>query len=547
MPLLKFDASENDKPHLCEAGVNALASLPPPVSVVTLLGDGRCGKSTLASRLIDDERLVFPVGDTGAAVTEGIDMCIVPRGGVAEGSLVVLDCEGGNNPTGVIRGAVDLVAMLASTLTVQVVWGQMSEGQLLQIGQGIATRDRLLLGNTPTSQRLPSQQLLMVVNGCHLRYSSDQLNKTFLEVHTGTSAARNELRANIKKTFKSINFHTVPPEKDFSYLSQLESLRTAVSEQCCPAALSGVRLSGAQITEMLKSIVSELRLAGSVPVPSVFRHVIYDHLLKPLVNQLMATFKQSLPDLSDGEFRPMLPDTRHDAMTAFDKETSELTHHDLVGEAREDLRKRADVAWQRVMDQNEAIGEQDRDVSTESEMRYSHTEERVVSWKRSCWVVGKKTPVVENTNVFRVWTRTRVLKKNGMVAYSDWAPSAHNVDGSSLAGGGGGSVGSGRYSGLSGNPGVVGERSCTPASPLMPNTKSTASSWGGSMHGGSLGHGGSMTSQGGSMAYGGSMVSQNGGSMIRGGSMTSWGMQAGQALGSRANSLVGASAAAAYG
>merc|ERR1719359_419466 len=135
----------------------------------------------------------------------------------------------------------------------------------------------------------------------------------------------------------------------------------------------------------------------------------------------------------------MMPDTRSEALQSFDDETHQLTHHELVSEAREDLRKRADVAWQRVLDQNTAIGEQDRDVSTESEMRYSHTEERVVNWKRSCWVLGKKTPIVEACSVFRVWTRTRVLKKNGQVAYSDWAPSSHNVDGSSLNGGTSGS------------------------------------------------------------------------------------------------------------
>merc|ERR1719158_1576517 len=144
----------------------------------------------------------------------------------------------------------------------------------------------------------------------------------------------------------------------------------------------------------------------------------------------------------------MMPDTRSDLLADFDAHTAQLTHRELVDEAREDLRKRADVAWQRVLDQNNAIGEQDRDVSTESEMRYSHTEERVVSWKRSCFVVGKKTPIVEACSVFRVWTRTRVLKKNGQVAYSDWAPSSHNVDGSSLAGAGnGGSLSSWRGSG----------------------------------------------------------------------------------------------------
>lgn len=526
VPLLKFDPGSPDKPHLIESGLFTLASLPPPVSIVTLLGDGRCGKSTLASRLIDDERHVFPVGATGAAVTEGIDMCIIPRGGGAsEGSLVVLDCEGGNNPTGAIRGAVDLVAMFASTLTVQVVWGQMSEGQLLQIGQGIAVRDRLLSGN-PTNQRFQGQRLLLVVNGCHLHYDQDQLDKTFLEVHTGTSSARNELRQNIKRTFEQIQFLTVPPEKDFSYLTHLETFRNAVSEHCFPAALSGVRLSGAQVAEMLKSAVVEFRTAGSVPVLSVFRHVIFDHLLKPLVTDLMESFKAALPDLSDGEFRPTMPDARLEILEAFDNETQQLTHRELVAEAREDMRKRADVAWQRVLDQNEAIGEQDRDVATESETRYSHTEERVVAWKRSCGVLGKKTPQVEACSVFRVWTRTRVLKKNGQVAYSEWRPSNHNVEGPSLNGSSSmrSSGGWSSTTNASVNGGVVGVRDCTSASPLM--VESGPGSPRGSRPPSMISpRGGSVMSPRGTATTprGASMISPRGGSLVspRGGSLAS--------------------------
>merc|ERR1719424_2316601 len=118
---------------------------------------------------------------------------------------------------------------------------------------------------------------------------------------------------------------------------------------------------------MLKATVSELRKGGTVPVPSVFRHVIFNHLLKPLVSTLMASFKASLPEFKGGEYLAMMPDTRGGTLHSFDSEVEELTHREMVAEAREDLRRRLDVAWQRVLDQNEAIGEQDRDVSTESE------------------------------------------------------------------------------------------------------------------------------------------------------------------------------------
>lgn len=283
LPLLKFDSDSPDSAHLDTQGLDALASLPAPVSVVALLGDSRCGKSTLASRLIDDERLIFPVGHTDCAVTEGIDMCIVPRRGESEGSLVVLDCEGCNNPTGSVHGAMDLIAMFISTLTVQVVWGHMSESQLWQIGQGIAMCDRLLSnespGNSPiprkpsfsssspgssdaTPQRaavhaantadhagqtlhlLPSRRLLMVVNGCHLQFEPDQLHKTFNEIHKGSASSRNELRASIRQKFEQIEFATIPLVHDSSYLDRLEAFRSAVDKDCTPADLSGIRLTG---------------------------------------------------------------------------------------------------------------------------------------------------------------------------------------------------------------------------------------------------------------------------------------------------------------
>jgi len=405
--------------------------VPGPVSVVTLLGDSRCGKSTLASRLIDDERLVFPVGNTGVAVTEGIDMCIVPRRGSSEGTLVILDCEGCNNPTGSVHGAIDLIAMFTSTLTVQVVWGHMSESQLWQIGQGIALCDRLL--DNDKGQRLPARRLLFVVNGCHLAYDMDQLEKTFFGAPAGSTASRNELRANIRQAFEQIDFVTIPREDDLKYSSKLEAFRSVVDKECSPTALGGVSLSGVQIVDMFKYIVDQLRTAGTVVMPSVFRHVIFEQMLKPLVQTLLENFKADLPNVSDGEFRSTIPDRRNEILQQFDQETGHLTHGELIAEAREDLKNLADAAFQQISDRNAAIGEQDRHVATESEMRYSHMEDRVVSANRRsrCCCCVDSTVVVKPCSVCRLWTRTWVLKKNGRIVCSEWVPTARDRGGSS--------------------------------------------------------------------------------------------------------------------
>jgi hypothetical protein len=469
-PLLKFD-SDGEKPHLQEDGLAALSAVPPPIRVVTLVGDGRCGKSTLASKLIGDEAAVFPVGDTGESVTVGIDLCIMPKEG-SEGTLVVLDCEGGNNPAAAIRDAVDVVATLVSTLVVQVVWGQMSEGQLMQIGQALANRDRLLRGATA---KLHAQDLMFVVNGCHLNYAPDHLNQTFLEVHAGASSARNELRAQIKKAYSKISFITIPSFHSAACGTKIESWRRDVNDCCAPLSLVGSRLSGAQAVEMLRAAVHELRDQGAVPIPSVFRRVIYDNFLMPMVATSYAEYESSLPDFADGEYRPLLLDTRSELMRAFDKETQNFSHNqfsnEFIIEARKKLEELVEVAWTRAIAQNMAIGEQDRDVSTESEVRYSHTEERVVGSKRTCWIVGKEKKVVEPATVFKLWTRTRVLKKNGQTAYSEWAPSSHTMDSGSMSSSFRSSsqmsTNSGGMAPTLNSTCSVGERFCTPPSSLM--------------------------------------------------------------------------------
>lgn len=427
-PLLKFRPSSQE-PYVCEEGLNLLAAQPAPLSVVALLGDGRCGKSTLASRLInpdfqDPDSSVFAVGDTGQSVTEGVDICVTTGGASGSGSLAVLDCEGGNNPTATIRSAVDLVAMLASTLTVQVVWGQMSEGQLMQIGQILASRDRLLVDCKSTSK----PRLLIVVNGCHLKYDNQHLTDTFEETHGESEKSRNELRRHIKNAYEKIDFCTVPLEVNKAYAEELQTFRQAVAENCQPLKLGGSLLSGAQVGEMVMKVVTELSNVGVVPIPSVFRHVIFDHMLMPHVERLSKEFEASLPDLSDNDYRSDLVDPRFEFSKAFSRLTEHLTHKDFVEEAHEHLQRRMEHSWNTVVQRNTAIGDQVRDVTTESDTRFSHTDARTVGYKRAYLVFGSHIPVVRPCPVYRIWTRTRSLKKNGLVTYTEWLPTGMTID-----------------------------------------------------------------------------------------------------------------------
>lgn len=428
VPLLKFH-SNGEVAYLVDEGIAALEALPAPVRITAFMGDGRCGKSTLAGKLGHGDS-IFPVGGTGLPVTNGIDLWVVPRSedSTIDGSLVVLDCEGGNDPTGAIRNVVDLVAMLASTLTVQVVWGQTSEAQLQQIGQGLDNLDRILVGQ-PSCPGLPTQRLLLVVRGCHEQYSPDHLRATFLENHNGAQESRNELRAHIERAYPQIDFLTFPLESHASYPAQLEAFRGSVASNCLPATLAGSTLSGAQIAEVTKMAVREVQTSGVVPVVDVFRHVIYARMLVPLRDRLASEFHGVLEKLDNGDYRPDLPDMRCEMLHNFDDESMHLTHTEFVCAARDELEQTLDLSWRLASEKNQAYGEQIRDTTTEYDNRFDRAEDRVVGWKKTCGFIGPKKQVVKTVTIFRQWSRARMLKTNGELVLCDWTPGPIMLEG----------------------------------------------------------------------------------------------------------------------
>jgi len=135
---------------------------------------------------------------------------------------------------------------------------------------------------------------------------------------------------------------------------------------------------------------------------------------------IVELYKSLMPDFSDGEYRTIIPDIREKMVQAFHDDCKTLANTELVMEAQVRLRTRLDTEWQRVVDHNFMIGEQDRDISQESQTEYSHTDERVVRWSRGCLGIGKIRPVVESTNIFVRSKRTRRLKKNGEEVFTDW-------------------------------------------------------------------------------------------------------------------------------
>lgn len=327
-----------------------------------------------------------------------------------------MDCEGGNNPVGQIRRIVDVMAMLSSTLIVQVVWGGFSEAQLSQIGVGLAQRDRLLKHDG--EPWLPAQRLLLTANCCNLQYTQDNFDAMLRDDDGRRESAQNELRRSITSSFQAVLFHVIAQRWD---AAQACAFVESVDGNCGVLELKGARPSGAQVVEFLQSMLDHLVRIGTVPIQSILRHVIYDHLLSPLVLQLVCDFSTTLPVFDDDEYR-IMRDMRHTFLDKFELEVENITHVALVREARDDLKNRLAVSWDSAHNQNCAIGKQVRDVTFEEELRLESTVEHMAPRMERSWRPWENRPRrwIRTTN--RVHKRKRNLLKNGEVVLDEWYP-----------------------------------------------------------------------------------------------------------------------------
>jgi hypothetical protein len=427
--LLKF--APDTGPYLCPEGLDALSRLPPPIEVVAFLGDGRCGKSFLASILAQgpilspdgDVRPLFEVGGTFDPVTEGIDICVVPKLKGPNGSassLVIMDCEGGNNPFGPIRNIVNIIAMLCNTLTVQVVSGQFTETQLEYIVGGLAERDRLL--SQAERFRLPTQKLLLLANMCHLSGTQDDFAKMLREDASGPAAPRNLLRTHIKKCYEEVNFHIVPKTWETSHA---DALAAVVDANSGVFELGGTRSSGAQIAEFLRSVLENAIRKGVVPMQCVMRHVIYDHLLAPMVLQLSRRYAGTLPTKEDKEYKHDLSDSRPSILNEFENEVRGITHSILVEEARDDLTSRLADLWSRASDRNFMIGREVASTEILSKEVNEGTTEYTASVEMRFLMWRMQDSQLRTAHVLRTYESIRTHHKNGEVKDSEWQPKGH--------------------------------------------------------------------------------------------------------------------------
>mmetsp|Transcript_43416 Transcript_43416/g.100052 ORF Transcript_43416/g.100052 Transcript_43416/m.100052 type:complete len:388 (-) Transcript_43416:39-1202(-) len=279
VPLLKFEGPD-DKPVICSEGLEAIEALPGPVCPIAFVGDGRSGKSYLASKLVGDD--AFPQDDSDVAVTVGIDVAVRYS---HPGYLIVFDCEGGNNALAQSRSIVTVVGALLATALVFVTDGKASEAAVEALAHMLEERRLIKCDGTGS---IHAQSLIFVVNQNRLRYSEDTLERILAmkKDFEGT-----ELRELISETYPAErrSFHAVPQDDKKEFAQKWDALHESIHQAAQPLKMGKLWMTGKQVVEMLRRIEVELRKHGKVSLPSLHRHVILDSWLKPKVSQVIAS------------------------------------------------------------------------------------------------------------------------------------------------------------------------------------------------------------------------------------------------------------------
>jgi hypothetical protein len=291
LPLLKFEGK--GRPKINQTSLGAINRLPGPVLPIAFVGDGRSGKSFLATRLADVDN-AFHEDDSDVAVTEGIDVMILPY---HPGHIVIMDCEGGNNAMSKSHSIVTVVGALLATSLIFVTDGKASESAIEALSMMLQERALIKCDGTGT---LAAQNLFFVVNQNRLRYKDDALESILNAKH---DEERVELRELISKAYPEDRrfFFTVPGDHKPDFQEKWEKLRTAIHDNMRPLKMGKLWMTGTQMGHMLTKIEEELTTRGKVSLPSLHRHVVLDAWLKPTVGQILSTRLDKLLEESGQE------------------------------------------------------------------------------------------------------------------------------------------------------------------------------------------------------------------------------------------------------
>ncbi|CAK9055045.1 unnamed protein product [Durusdinium trenchii] len=404
-PLLKF---AGNAASLAPEGLELVRELGGHICPIIFVGDGRSGKSYLASCLVDAED-AFVSSDSAESVTEGIDVLAVPVSKISDKGfgeqdehLLVMDCEGGNNAMAAIRTLVNVFGLLLGSQVVFVANGMATEQALQTLGMSLAARSLVRLEE---GTQLPTQELVFVVNKNTLRYEGSALEKILEQKFD--DPGRQELRDTVRECFPSRSFFTVPLMGMPSFSESVRSVREHLVEHRTQLQMGGVPVLGRQLAGVMELIVAEVRKSEEISVPSMNRYVIYEGFLLPLTTDLTQLGQSLMSEPTD--YEPNLAERNPipSLLGRFDESSAHIGHTGLKMEARQLLEVKLRDLWHWVEVKNEAFGNEVCDTVQEG---------REVELSRSKSVVGVMgllKEVVVTKQLCREEGRTVLHRKKG--------------------------------------------------------------------------------------------------------------------------------------
>ncbi|CAE7474648.1 GBP7 [Symbiodinium sp. CCMP2456] len=394
-PLLKF---ADESALLAPEGAELVRELTGRICPVIFVGDGRAGKSYLASCLVGTED-AFVSSDSAESVTEGIDAVAVPVDG---DTLLILDCEGGNNAMAAIRSLVNVFGLLLGSQVVFVANGMATEQALQTLGVSLAARSLLRLDE---SCKLPEQELVFVVNKNTLRYEGSALEKILQQQFD--DPGRQELRDTVRECFPDRSFFTVPLMGMPTFDESVSALRSHLVARRKPLEMGGVHVTGRHLAGVMELVVAEVRKSQQVNVPSMNRYVIYEGFLVPLTQDLTEFAQSQLPELSDYDPRLEERSPIEGSLNRFDQACSHLTCEALKREARQLLSSKLWDLWSWLEAKNEVLGNEIRDSVQETR------EIEISNAKALVGGAGLLREVVVTKQLFREEGRAVLHRKKG--------------------------------------------------------------------------------------------------------------------------------------
>jgi len=429
-PLLKFD---DDKAFLHQDGLDLIHKAKGPIYPIILMGDGRAGKSYLASRFLNVEE-VFISSDSAESVTEGIDVVMCPMFQLMQGlegvdatadaakppeermTAMVLDCEGGNNAMAAIRTLVNVFGILIGTEVLYVAGGSFSEASISNLGASLAARSLVKLGD---GSKLQSPKLVFVVNKNTLKYKDDTLEKSLKTEQK--DAGRRDNRNIILDTFSEREFNAIPLIGFPDFEDQITKLKQTIVKDARPLEVGGTAVKGEQLCGLLQLIVEQMSTMNEVSFPSMSRYVIFEGFLKPLAERLSKEAEEKLPELTDYDPELEKKDPRPAAVESFSAQVAHISETSLVEEGKQFLIDRITAHWDNMHTINEAMGTQTKETKTETKEIFGAEKKVPVGGK------GLLAKVQLKQQTVRVETRTVIFNKKGEMREEPWVDSGRTA------------------------------------------------------------------------------------------------------------------------